>query len=71
MSEKFCLDSLLHELVMLRRAKLEATTVELRSDQTSLAKLAPAMLSRKTTQLRQFHPLCFIERTKRDVQSFD
>ncbi len=50
MSEKFCLDSLLHELVMLRRAKLEATTVELRGDQTSLAKLAPAMLSRKTTQ---------------------
>ena len=49
MSEKFCLDSLLHEPVMFCRAKLERTTAELRDHQTSLAKLSPAMLSRKTT----------------------
>jgi hypothetical protein len=70
-SEKFCLDSLLHELVMFCRAKLERTTVELCDNQTSLAKLSPAMLSRKTTQLRQFHPLNYIERTQRDIESFN
>ena len=71
MSEKFCLDSLLHELVMLCRAKLETTTVKMRGDKTSLAKLSPAMLSLKTTQFRQFHPLLYIERTKRDIESFN